>query len=915
MARQTPAPDRLARRFDALGNDAHRIAECLARAHLVQERLRAAYAWDPRHHGELRSKAAAALAQGASGNAVVLSGGSEQRVIYRRRSAQVDAAREADERQSSDLALDAEDFDARLAQLKAAHAARGVAAAPPYARPTLREVDDAFVHETLLWHTDDRFEVQVRRWPKRSYDLWWAERRLRADSFQAAPVDGLKLPSITGRISDLTKAVGDSWASLSQVVPSARSGHTAVWTGSEMIIWGGADFGGTALGTGGRYNPATDSWGAATATSGAPSARRDHSAVWTGSEMIVWGGFDGSTVATGGRYDPFTDAWGAPIATTGAPAARADHTAVWTGSEMIVWGGFGSGLLNTGGRYDPAADTWGAATATSGAPSARLHHTAVWAADQMIVWGGFDSIAGELNNGARYDPVGNAWIGTTASSGAPSARDSHSAVWTGSQMIVWGGIGGGIHLNSGGRYDPVADTWAAATAVSSAPSARRQHSAIWTGSQMIVWGGFDGNNVLNTGGRYNPLSNSWGAATPTSAGVPSARAGHTAVWTGSEMIVWGGFPQLANGRRYDLAINRWSAPIASSGAPSGRGDHSAVWTGTEMIVWGGVSEGTPTATGGRYNPMTDSWAATAGGAPSPRWGHAAVWTGIEMIVWGGVGPGGVLQNTGGRYDPATDTWGAPTNTSGAPEARNDPSAAWSGSEMIIWGGIGNTLQNTGGRYDPVTNTWGAATATSGAPSARRRHSSVWTGSEMIVWGGLGPGGVLQNTGGRYDPVTNTWGAATSTSGAPSSREQHSAVWTGKAMLVWGGLTTGSLLSDMWLYFPYATASLTTLSSLAPSPSEIGAAVTATVRVASPDRAPVDGTVTVTASTGESCSDPTPQPVDALTVQYACPLSFASPGTREVRARFADSSSHDASTSAPVFHAVGERIFGSGFEGG
>ena len=133
------------------------------------------------------------------------------------------------------------------------------------------------------------------------------------------------------------------------------------------------------------------------------------------------------------------------------------------------------------------------------------------------------------------------------------------------------------------------------------------------------------------------------------------------------------------------------------------------------------------------------------------------------------------------------------------------------------------------------------------------------------------------------------------------------------MLVWGG-STGSLVSDMWLYFPYATASLTTLASLSPSPSEIGAAVTATVRVASPDRAPVDGTVTVTASTGESCSDPTPQPVDALTVQYACPLSFASPGTREVRARFADSSSHDASTSAPVFHAVGERIFENGFEG-
>src|SRR5206468_1114773 len=54
----------------------------------------------------------------------------------------------------------------------------------------------------------------------------------------------------------------------------------------------------------------------------------------------------------------------------------------------------------------------------------------------------------------------------------------------------------------------------------------------------IVWGG-QGAQLENTGGRYNPSSNSW---QPTSVGanVPAARSGHTAVWTGSRMIVWGG---------------------------------------------------------------------------------------------------------------------------------------------------------------------------------------------------------------------------------------------------------------------------------------------------------------------------------------------------------------------------------------
>src|SRR5204863_1196966 len=37
---------------------------------------------------------------------------------------------------------------------------------------------------------------------------------------------------------------------------------------------------------------------------------------------------------------------------TGAPIGRDQHTAVWTGSEMIIWGGYNVvGALNTGGRY------------------------------------------------------------------------------------------------------------------------------------------------------------------------------------------------------------------------------------------------------------------------------------------------------------------------------------------------------------------------------------------------------------------------------------------------------------------------------------------------------------------------------------------------------------------------------------
>ena len=61
-----------------------------------------------------------------------------------------------------------------------------------------------------------------------------------------------------------------------------------------------------------------------------------------------------SVLNTGGRYNPSTDSWTATT-TTNAPSARYYHTAVWTGSEMIVWGGIGGvGYSNTGGRYNPS---------------------------------------------------------------------------------------------------------------------------------------------------------------------------------------------------------------------------------------------------------------------------------------------------------------------------------------------------------------------------------------------------------------------------------------------------------------------------------------------------------------------------------------------------------------------------------
>jgi len=335
-------------------------------------------------------------------------------------------------------------------------------------------------------------------------------------------------------LPEVDPCTGDTWTPTSITnVPAARVQHTAVWTGSEMIVWGG--FNPAPLNTGGRYNPSTDSW-TATSTTSAPAGREYHRAVWTGTEMIVWGGTNFTTyLNTGGRYNPSTNTWTA-TSTNNAPSGRWAHTAVWTGSEMIVWGGFNaSGVFNTGGRYNPSTDSW-TATSTINAPEGRARHTAVWTGigSEMIVWGGFNGNI-DVNTGGRYNPGTDSWI-PTSTSNAPAGRDLHTAVWTDSEMIVWGGFSG--LFNTGGRYDPSTNSWIA-TSTTNAPAGRARHTAVWTGSEMIVWGGYNNqSNILNSGGRYDPSTDSWIATSTTNA--PAVRESHTAVCTDSEMIVWGG---------------------------------------------------------------------------------------------------------------------------------------------------------------------------------------------------------------------------------------------------------------------------------------------------------------------------------------------------------------------------------------
>jgi hypothetical protein len=133
------------------------------------------------------------------------------------------------------------------------------------------------------------------------------------------------------------------------------------------------------------------------------------------------------------------------------------------------------------------------------------------------------------------------------------------------------------------------------------------------------------------------------------------------------------------------------------------------------------------ATGGIYDPATDTWTHTSvAGAPAARTAHGAVWTGSRMMVWGGQ-TSGVWPSTGGLYDPATDTW-APTSTEGAPPGAENPLLlAVDGRVLVVARGAMGEPPVTA-LYDPATDKW---TTVTDAPIDAAFGASL--GCKVLLW--------------------------------------------------------------------------------------------------------------------------------------------------------------------------------------
>jgi N-acetylneuraminic acid mutarotase len=346
----------------------------------------------------------------------------------------------------------------------------------------------------------------------------------------------INYPSFTALAGDW--AVTYYRGNLSKLSPPLFDGNNlAVWADTVLYVFSENQLY--------AYNPVTDTWRFVFLNPTSFIAAAQAKAVWTGTEILVWGGYFNSATNNGFRYNPGTNLWTA-IPETNQPSARYGFAMQLVDNQVVVWGGtavFGGSVLNNGAVLNLATNTW-TAISNTGAPSARTGFTSVVNTSQktMIIWGGRGAIM--ENTGAVYDPVTNSWSAVTTT-GAPVARDFHTAVWSGTEMIVFGGRDvSGNPFNSGGRYNPVANTWTA-TSTTGAP-ARAVISSAWTDTRMLVSGGTTGNSngpdYWDNAYLYNPVSNSWSAA----GDMGVAKGSHLSIRAGNIIIVIGGVTSIYN---------------------------------------------------------------------------------------------------------------------------------------------------------------------------------------------------------------------------------------------------------------------------------------------------------------------------------------------------------------------------------
>ena len=127
-------------------------------------------------------------------------------------------------------------------------AAEGYEAVPVGKLSSLQEDENRYYATAVIEKGKDRLRLATVTWQKKPLGSWVADAQKQLPATMAASTTNYALPIISTAVGG---CIDDTWTATAGP-PDGRSGHTAVWTGSEMIVWGGSYANGSFRNTGAR---------------------------------------------------------------------------------------------------------------------------------------------------------------------------------------------------------------------------------------------------------------------------------------------------------------------------------------------------------------------------------------------------------------------------------------------------------------------------------------------------------------------------------------------------------------------------------------------------------------------------------------------------------------------------------------
>src|SRR5207248_368256 len=242
IASHTRQPGVLREIFAALGHDPFVIAECLARPILAERLVTDWYAHDRRFHGQPKRRAEAELAtDGRERQKKQASGTYTEMEWIKNDSGKGDSA-SADEMNVGAVKMNPSEWQEGVEKL-AAEFGNAKEADPEGQIKTdvlspLQEDDAHYYAVAVMKKGKDRLKLATVAWLKEPLRSWLARAEAQVPVTMAAVNVTYTLPVITTPSGACTN---DTWTPTSTTnVPAVRSALAAVWTGSEMIVWGGS---------------------------------------------------------------------------------------------------------------------------------------------------------------------------------------------------------------------------------------------------------------------------------------------------------------------------------------------------------------------------------------------------------------------------------------------------------------------------------------------------------------------------------------------------------------------------------------------------------------------------------------------------------------------------------------------------